>query len=101
MWLFVLFDLPVDTPEARRRYTEFRSLLLDDGYLMLQYSVYARHAPSQENAEVHAQRIRRHLPPDGEVRILTITERQFERMQVFHGAIRGPTEPAPTQLTFF
>ncbi|OGT89032.1 MAG: CRISPR-associated endonuclease Cas2 [Gammaproteobacteria bacterium RIFOXYA12_FULL_61_12] len=101
MWIFVLFDLPVDTPEARHCYTDFRRFLLDDGFLMLQYSVYARHAASEENALVHAGRVRANLPPDGEVRILTITERQFERMQVFHGEIRAATEAPPEQISFF
>ena len=41
------------------------------------------------------------LPPDGEVRLLTITDKQFERMRVFWGRKRKPTEPAPLQLELF
>lgn len=41
-WLVVIFDLPVTTAEARREYTQFRDFLLNDGYLMIQFSVYAR-----------------------------------------------------------
>jgi CRISPR-associated protein Cas2 len=41
-WLIVLFDLPTDTKEERYQATRFRNRLLDLGYLMLQYSVYAR-----------------------------------------------------------
>lgn len=100
MWLFVLFDLPVDTEAARREYRLFRGFLLDDAFIMLQYSVYARHCPSTENADVHERRIHAYLPPGGEVRIIRLTDKQFERMRVFHGNRRVSTEQAPKQLTF-
>ncbi len=47
MWVVVMFDLPVDTKKARREYTRFRKKLLRDGFMMLQYSVYARHCASK------------------------------------------------------
>lgn len=68
---------------------------------MLQFSVYARHSPSEENAHVHIRRVERQVPPDGEVRILTITDKQFERMQIFWGKMRKIPPPAPKQLEFF
>ncbi len=101
LWVFALFDLPVDTKKARTEYVRFRKRLLDDGFVMLQYSVYARHCPSEENAQVHARRVRAALPPDGEVRVLTLTDHQFGRMQVFRGRIRRRTEQPPEQLAFF
>lgn len=101
MWIVVMFDLPVDDKAARRAYTDFRKGLLEDGFLMMQYSVYMRHCPSVENAEVHANRIRASLPDDGEVRVMTITDKQFSRIQVFHGRIRKTVEKAPEQLTLF
>ena len=99
MWVLVMFDLPTDTAAARRAYREFRSSLLNDGFLLLQYSVYARHCPSHENAEVHEKRVKRFLPPDGEVRLLIFTDKQFSRMKVFYGKIRRATEKAPEQIT--
>ncbi len=42
-----------------------------------------------------------HLPPDGEVRVITITDKQFERMEVFWGKLRRAPEPAPCQMTLF
>jgi CRISPR-associated protein Cas2 len=101
MWVLAMFDLPTDTKKARREYTLFRKALLRDGFTQMQYSVYARHCPSKENAEVHVARIERHLPPDGEVRVVTITDKQFERMQIFWGKLRKSPEPAPCQLTLF
>ena len=101
MWTLVMFDLPTDTEEARKRYTSFRKHLLNDGYLMMQYSVYMRHHASPENATVHTERVRKVLPPDGEVRVLRITDKQFSKMEVYFGRKRKPTERAPEQLQFF
>ena len=72
-----------------------------DGFTRMQYSVYARHSSSKENAEVHVGRIKGNLPPDGEVRIITITDKQFERMSVFWGNTRKTPEKPPCQLAVF
>ena len=42
MRILVFFDLPVKTKAERRRATRFRKDLIDDGYIMLQLSVYSR-----------------------------------------------------------
>ena len=101
MWIVAMFDLPVDTKEAKRCYTQFRKLLLKDGFTKMQFSVYVRHTASRENMEVHVGRVEGGVPPNGEVRLLTITDKQFERMQVFWGKARRPPEPPPAQLEFF
>lgn len=98
MWILTMFDLPTDTKASRKAYTRFRMALLDDGFIMLQYSVYARHCPSSENAGTHEARVKAALPDDGEVRLITITDKQFERMKVYYGKIRRGTEKAPEQL---
>ncbi|MGE3410466.1 MAG: CRISPR-associated endonuclease Cas2 [Pirellulales bacterium] len=101
MWVVTMFDLPVDTKKARRDYAIFRKKLLRDGFTRMQFSVYARHCASEENATVHMQRVEWAVPPDGEVRIITITDKQFERMRVFWGKMRRPPEPPPAQLELF
>lgn len=101
MWIIVLFDLPTDTKAAKKDYTRFRKALLDDGFTMMQYSVYMRHSSSDENAHVHAMRVKAQLPDDGEVRIITITDKQFGKIEVFYGNKRKPIEPTPIQLQFF
>lgn len=101
MWLIVMFDLPTDTKMAIKEYAKFRKALLTDGFQMMQYSVYSRHVPSRENAEVHIHRVKKWLPPEGEVRILLCTDKQFEKMHVFFGKVRKKTESKYKQLTFF
>jgi len=101
MWLIVMFDLPVDTKKARRQYTEFRKRLMKDGFVMMQFSVYVRHCASEENADVHTARVDQIVPPDGEVRVLRITDKQYERMRIFWGKRRKPPEKPPAQLELF
>lgn len=101
MWVVTMFDLPVDTKAARKAYAQFRKSLLKNGFTRMQFSVYTRHCASEENADVHIQRVQGILPDDGEVRVLTITDKQFERMRVFWGKRRKPPEPAPHQLELF
>lgn len=101
MWLFAMFDLPVDTKKARREYTRFRKALLAEGFTMLQYSVYARYCPSEEASHAHYRRVKNVLPPDGQVRLLAVTDRQFGKMEVYYGKSRVPTEDPPAQLMLF
>ena len=101
MWTIVMFALPTDTKSARKQYSQFRKFLLNDGYDMMQYSIYSRHHASEENAQVHIQRIKERLPPDGEVRIVKITDKQFGRIEIFFGKISQPVQDPPQQLGFF
>jgi CRISPR-associated protein Cas2 len=101
MWVLAMFDLPTETKRARKNYARFRKSLLEDGFQQMQDSVYSRHCPSKENAEVHVERVRRNLPPDGEVRVITITDKQYERMLVFWGKKRTTPEKPPRQMELF
>ena len=101
MWVIAMFDLPTDTPKARKAYTRFRKDLLEDGFTMMQYSVYVRHCASIENAKVHAARMGKQVPAAGEVRFLTITDRQFGRIEIYAGKSRQAPPPSPAQLEFF
>jgi len=101
MWIVVMFDLPTDTKKARKQYSRFRKMLLEDGFDMMQFSIYSRHCTSEEKANVHIRRIEQNIPPDGEVRILSVTDRQFEKMRIFWGKMRKPTTKPPRQLEFF
>jgi CRISPR-associated protein Cas2 len=101
MWVLAMFDLPVDTKVARRHYRQFRDALLCDGFMMLQYSVYGRPCPSEENASLHMARVEEALPPNGQIRILTLTDMQFSRMKIFYGNAPATAEKQPQQLSFF
>lgn len=101
MWVIAMFDLPTDTPKARKAYTRFRKELILDGFTMMQYSVYIRHCASIENAEVHMQRMGAVVPEAGEVRFVAITDRQFGRIRIFTGKKRSHPASPPAQLELF
>ena len=90
MWIIAMFDLPTDTKTARRAYHDFREALLNDGFTMMQFSVYGRHCPSEENANVHESRIKSALPGDGEVRLLTVPGASAGRAQSRHDFTKFP-----------
>jgi CRISPR-associated protein Cas2 len=101
MWLIVMFYLPTDSKSARRAYSLFRKALLRDGFNKIQFSIYSRHCSSLEQAEAFVNHVMYELPPDGEVRIVSITDKQFERMDIFRGKIRQIPEQPPLQLQLF
>lgn len=68
---------------------------------MMQYSVYLRHCASYENAETHTSRVERFLPPKGKVSILTITEKQLDRMRTYWAGTSEDNPPAPGQIEMF
>lgn len=101
MWVFVHFDLPTETKKDRKVYGKFRKFLIEDGFTMMQYSMYARHCSSRENAEVHKKRVKLQLPPLGKVIVFEITDAQFGRMEFFYGQKPKPPSNLPRQLELF
>ena len=101
MWIFVFFDLPTETKSDRKKYAEFRKQLLRDGFTMFQFSIYLRHCPSRENADVHIKRVKNFLPKEGYVGILTITDKQFGQMELFRGCQRMKHDAPIQQLELF
>lgn len=101
MWVMVLFDLPTETKAERRTAQQFRKTLQENGFIMFQFSIYMRFCQSMENAEVHTKRVKNILPDKGKVGIFSITDKQFGRMEVFHGVKKAPDQQTPQQLELF
>lgn len=101
MWIFVMFDLPVGTRKQTRDATKFRQFLLDEGFEMSQFSVYARFCNGKESFEAHLKRIEANLPERGEVHVLTFTDRQYEAIVRFSSQRRQKARKNPDQLVLF
>lgn len=99
-WLVVAFDLPVKTPLQRKMATQFREYLLDDGFQMMQFSVYIRSCVTFARQQTHIDRLKKHLPPEGSVRAVFVTRSQWENSFVIHGspAEEGEPEMLPEQI---
>lgn len=100
-WVMVFFDLPVGTPEERKDAASFRKELLKDGYIMVQFSVYARPCGSADRVETQVRRLKSKIPARGEVRSLVISDAQWGRMIVVRSQQKVESEKLPEQLMFF
>ena len=85
MRILVFFDLPVVQPEERKIYQKFRKFLLDDGYMMLQFSVYCRIVNGEDGIDKHFKRLSQNLPAKGSIRFLQITDKQYAQMKFLVG----------------
>lgn len=85
MRVVLFFDLPMETKKQIRIYTKFRTYLIRQGYMMLQYSVYSKILNNVDAANQHIKMIERSCPQEGNIRILLLTEKQYSRMRVVIG----------------
>ena len=100
--MIVFFDLPVKTKNERREATRFRNFLMNDGYHMLQFSVYARVCNGLDAVEKHRVRLNQNLPNNGAIRMLVITEKQYSSIEILLGRLTQADEPFQCeQLTIF
>lgn len=85
MRVIVFFDLPVETLEDKAEYRKFRKFLIKRGFLMMQESVYSKIALNQTVANSIADAVRANKPKAGLVQMLTVTEKQFARIEYVVG----------------
>lgn len=105
-WVLVMFDLPVLTDEEKRTATRFRKDLLDSGYLMIQWSVYARPCVTYEHLDTHVRRVKSVTPEAGNVRLMFITDEQWGRSVTIVGpnyrqGNRATDPTMPEQVEFW
>ncbi|MNK39235.1 CRISPR-associated endoribonuclease Cas2 [compost metagenome] len=101
MWVLVLYDLPTETKANMKDANRFRKALMDDGFALFQFSMYMRHCPSRENAEVHIKRVKFMLPKAGKVAIMCITDKQFGDIEIFFARNKEESPPTFQQLELF
>lgn len=85
MRVIVFFDLPTVSAEDRREYAKFRKFLIKGGFLMMQESVYTKMALNKTVADSIVEGVKRNKPPKGLVQLMTITEKQFNRIEYVCG----------------
>ena len=85
MRVLVFFDLPTETLEDKREYRKFRKLLIKNGFLMMQESVYCRMLLTPTAGKTVLDIIRKNRPKHGIVQVMSITEKQFASMEYITG----------------
>ena len=97
MWVCVGFDCPVKTKAQRRRYTQFRALLLEQNFTALQFSVYLKHVSSFAAAEALVSRIGQATPEDAHTVFFLLTDKQYGMTKEFYGSEPAKKRPGKTE----
>lgn len=102
MRLIVFFDLPMVTKAEKREYVQFRRFLLNDGYDMIQFSVYGRILNGKDAEAKHLARLADNLPPAGSIRCMSVTEKQYAGIKLLVGLPLFQEKKVPaTQMLLF
>lgn len=80
MRLLIFFDLPVKTKPQIKQYREFIKYLKNDGFIRVQYSVYAKLCINKDCAQTISKRIRLNVPAEGDIRYMIISELQYQHI---------------------
>lgn len=98
MRIIVMFDLPTETPLHRHNYGKFRRYLIKSGFMMLQESIHVKLALNQNMANSIVDSIKKNKPPEGLVQILSVTEKQFSKMEIITGEYSNDTVDTDERL---
>lgn len=101
MWVMVMFDLPVGTPEEKKVANGFRHDLLDLGFERCQYSVYLRFVEGRDQADTTTRRVQTVLPNGGRVYVLFFTDKQYTGIIRFENRKRRKPLKNPEQYALF
>ena len=72
-----MFDIPVRTRKEMRKATRFRNVLLDEGFVMKQFSVYIKPVKSLSAGQTVTKMLSRFIPDNSSVSFLYITDKQY------------------------
>ena len=100
MWMIVLFDLPVVEKHERKEASQFRNFLLDNGFGMIQYSIYTKLFSGKDACEKYYKMIKDNLPTEGKVDIITITDKQYGNI-ISYQSTEKVEKKQPEQLLLF
>lgn len=92
MRLIVFFDLPMKSKKEIRKYTKFRKWLTENGYIMMQYSIYCKIFNNRDACVKHMDILKRYVPKEGQIRIMMITEKQYANIEIIVGGVSKQEE---------
>ncbi len=85
MRTIVFFDLPNIYAKDKRNYLKFRKYLINEGFIMMQESVYSKLVLNSQQSAFLTDRIRKNAPSKGLIQVLTITEKQYSQIEYIIG----------------
>ncbi len=85
MRAIVFFDLPNVYSKDKRNYLLFRKFLINEGFIMMQESVYSKIILNSQQGDALVERIRKKAPKKGIIQVMTITEKQYSQIEYIIG----------------
>lgn len=85
MRMLLMFDMPTETVDERKAYRKFRKFLINEGFIMHQFSVYSKLLLNNSASNAMLDRLKANNPKKGNITLLTVTEKQFSRMIYLNG----------------
>jgi CRISPR-associated protein Cas2 len=85
MRIILFFDLSTITSEDTRKYNKFMKLILKEGYIREQFSIYSKLAINAKTADDEKRYIYKICNVNGLVQVLIITEKQYASIEYITG----------------
>lgn len=94
-----MFDLPTETSADRRNYRKFRKFLINNGYTMMQYSVYSKIILNRSVLNYQKLKLQEKSPSKGQIDTLVVTENQYVNIETIVGdAVRTDLEESTDRM---
>lgn len=100
MRMILMFDMPVETAEERKAYRKFRQFLIDEGFIMHQFSIYSKLLLNNTANNAMIERLKANNPKKGNITLLTVTEKQFSRMVYLNGDCNTSVANTDSRIVF-
>lgn len=81
----IFFDLPNVKHQDKVNYQRFRKFLINEGFIMMQESVYSKLCLNLTQNDLLYNRIKRNAPRKGLVQLMVVTEKQYSNIEYIVG----------------
>ena len=88
MRMILFFDLPSVSKKDISEYTKFVKTLKKNGFIKMQESVYTKLALNPSSVNSCMIELKKNLPIEGMISVLTLTETQFSSIEHLMGEIK-------------
>lgn len=85
MRILLMFDLPSQEDYEKKEYRIFHKNLIKNGFVMIQFSVYVKAINSYSKINREINKLRKSIPKNGNIRVLSVTEKQYQDMILILG----------------
>ncbi|MBW6409667.1 CRISPR-associated endonuclease Cas2 [Clostridium weizhouense] len=85
MRVIVFFDLPTLTTRDRSEYRKFRKFLINEGFIMMQESIYSKIALNNTTANLIKKKVKKNKVKGGLIQMMVITEKQYAAIEYVSG----------------